>query len=298
METSAWLRDLGVREPHGSTLYLSAPWGALSPGSGGHPGMYLAASGTATITVAGSETIALEAGDVAILPRGSPHAIASRPDLAVISVEEFCSTASVSEEGHVVGGGGGPLTELRTLCFRVEGSTARAVTEFAPPLVVLRARDARPWLSHVVRATLDLVDEAARAPEIATLRLGELLLLEGLAGSVLAPSALTDSPVMRAMLLLRSDLSRRWTVRALARRVGLSRSTLHDRFVRALGCSPGAYLLRARMEEAAILLARGDSIDDVAARVGYGWPSSFAVAFRRFHGVAPSRHKNARHIER
>ncbi len=295
MQTSVLLESLAVRHPRRRVVSLSAPWGARIPSADGQPGIYLVASGVATLSVRGKPPVSLEAGDVAVLPQGCAHVIASRPDAVVCPVEEFCATAASASPGYVAGGGGGISTELRTLCFDVEDSTSRAITTFAPSLVVLRAREARPWFSHLVRATVDLCSEAERVPELAQCRLGELLLLEALAGNILAGAREVDPPVLRAVVLLRSNLSAKWTVPALARAVGVSRSAFYDRFVRAMGCSPGAYMLRARMEEAAVLLGEGVSVDHVAMRVGYDWPSSFTVAFHRFHGIAPSAYKRNKH---
>lgn len=298
-ELGRLVTDLSARDPHMTTLALSAPWGARNRGSDGHPGLYVIASGSAWLAVDGAPAVALEAGDVAVLPRGTAHVIASAPDLRALPIEEFCATASVDREGNVVGGGGGAHAELHTLCFRVEGAAARAVTAYAPPLVVVRGPKVRPWLAHVVRATLDLAAEEARARDAAARRLGEMLLLEALRGSGPARVDCDDPIALRAAVLLRSHLDENWTVAGLARRVGLSRTVLFDRFVRAHGCSPGAYLLRARMEEAALLLVDGArSVDEVAAAVGYRWPSSFAVAFRRHHGVPPTVYARGRRARR
>lgn len=49
-------------------------------------------------------------------------------------------------------------------------------------------------------------------------------------------------------------------------------------------------LERARMTRAWTLLVEGDaSSTDIAPQVGYGNPSAFAKAFRRYHGQAPYR---------
>ncbi|MEH3104998.1 MAG: AraC family transcriptional regulator [Sphingomonas phyllosphaerae] len=64
-------------------------------------------------------------------------------------------------------------------------------------------------------------------------------------------------------------------------------------FTRAMrartGLAPFAWLTRCRMEEAARLLAGGLTVTWVASRVGYANASKFAAAFRRLHGMAPSR---------
>jgi AraC-like DNA-binding protein len=284
MAAGELLTHLDLRNPRRRRVSLSAPWGARIPSGGGSPGVYLVASGAAWIALPDRPAIALEQGDVAVLPQGLPHSIASRPDAKICPVEALCDAF----DEHVEAGSGGAATELRTLCFDAHGSTQRAIMSFAPNILVLRAQEARPWFSHVARAACDLIEEVERAPELAECRLGELLIVEALAGNVLGANREIDAPVLRAALLLRSDLAASWTVRTLALRVGVSRSAFHDRFVRALGSTPSAYLLRARMEEAAMLLQDGLSIAEIAGRVGYRWASSFAVAFRRFHGTAPS----------
>lgn len=282
---SSLLRDLGTRRTRATTLSLSSPWAAELPGSS-HPGMYIVVSGTAWIAVDGRAPVLLEEGDVAVLPHGSDHVLASARDARVRPVAELCATASVDRDGNVVGGGGGTATELRTLCFEIESSAAKDVALFAPPLVVLPHDARRSWLSHVVRA----VGDALETKDAPGATLGEVVLLEALrAGASADVAAVRDRAIARAVAIMRADLAEALSVASLARRVGLSRSAFFDRFVRATGAAPGEYLLRARMERAATLLAAGDaSVEQVAAAVGYRWPSSFTVAYRRFHGVAPS----------
>lgn len=282
---SSLLRDLGTRRTRATTLSLSTPWGADIPGSS-HPGMYIVVSGTAWISVDGQAPALLEEGDVAVLPRGSDHVLASAPDARVRPVAEVCATASVDVDGNVVGGGGGTATELRTMCFEIESAAAKDVALFAPPLVVLPRGERESWLSHVVRAVADAL-ETKDAPGGA---LGEVVLLEALReGASRDVTTVRDRTIARAVAILRSDLSQPPSIASLARRVGLSRSAFFDRFVRATGVAPGEYLLRARMERAATLVSTGDSsVEQVAAAVGYRWPSSFTVAYRRYYGVAPS----------
>jgi len=57
----------------------------------------------------------------------------------------------------------------------------------------------------------------------------------------------------------------------LARRIGLSRTRLAERFRHFLGVSPMAYLAQWRLKLGAeILQSSGDSVAQVAATVGYG----------------------------
>jgi AraC-like DNA-binding protein len=288
------LSELSIGEARTSALLLSTPWAAASPGSG-HPGLYVMTSGTAYIRVPGGAAHRLEAGDVAVLPRGSAHVLASRPADRAVSIAEFCAEASVDVHGNVVGGGGGSASSMRTLCFRLESPAAKAVAAFAPPIVVLRGGEQEPWLTHVGRALADVVGEAA-APSAVTRRLAEILFTTALRRSFsrsLAGPA--DRAVAAAILLVHADPSGPWTSGSLARRVGLSRSSFCARFGSAMGCGPAHYVARARMEHAAHLLAQGaGSIEQIAEAVGYASASAFSVAFRRWHGTSPARFSRSR----
>lgn len=56
-----------------------------------------------------------------------------------------------------------------------------------------------------------------------------------------------------------------------------------------LGESLGSYIIRVRLETAASLLVySGDSISDIAYRIGYDSPASFTKAFQKRFGTSPS----------
>ena len=93
-----------------------------------------------------------------------------------------------------------------------------------------------------------------------------------------------------AILAIHTHPDRNWTVAALAREVGLSRSSFAAAFTQTMQLPPLGYLHRVRMEQAARLLRRGSiSILEVGRRSGYTVPSSFTRAFKAFHGAAPRR---------
>jgi len=58
-------------------------------------------------------------------------------------------------------------------------------------------------------------------------------------------------------------------------------------FRRHFGCTPGAYLRRARVERAAAMLKRRLSLAEVALRCGFADQSHMTHAFRRTLGVTP-----------
>jgi AraC-like DNA-binding protein len=74
----------------------------------------------------------------------------------------------------------------------------------------------------------------------------------------------------------------------LARRVGMNQTKLKGVFREVTGMTIYDYILRCRMERAAILLQTQEySIAEVAYQVGYTYPANFTHAFKKFHGALP-----------
>jgi AraC-like DNA-binding protein len=117
--------------------------------------------------------------------------------------------------------------------------------------------------------------------------LRELLRREG-PGPVGWGQALRDPPVHRALVLMQSDCAHAWTLDSLAAAVGLSRTGLAQRFRRALGDTPLAHLRMLRMQQAMHLLTdTTQTLEQVAAAVGYQNAFSFSKVFKRELGQSP-----------
>jgi transcriptional regulator GlxA family with amidase domain len=81
----------------------------------------------------------------------------------------------------------------------------------------------------------------------------------------------------------------------LAKRVGLSRTRLAERFRHFLGDSPMAYLAQWRLKLGAEMLqSTSDSIAEVAAAVGYGSEAAFNRAFKREFDFPPAQFRRKR----
>ena len=75
----------------------------------------------------------------------------------------------------------------------------------------------------------------------------------------------------------------------VADRVGLSRSSLHERFVQFIGFTPMQYLTNWRMQIASRLLTQSSAtLASVALDTGYESEAAFSRAFKRAVGVPPS----------
>jgi len=87
---------------------------------------------------------------------------------------------------------------------------------------------------------------------------------------------------------LRRDLEYPPALAELARRAGLSETSLKRGFRQVYGTTVFGYLRSQRMARARALLASGEAtVLEAAAQVGYSNPSNFAAAFRQEFGLNP-----------
>lgn len=104
-------------------------------------------------------------------------------------------------------------------------------------------------------------------------------------------SARTDKALDRAVAHIHRHFAGPVQVADLARAAGLSPGRLHERFRRGIGCTPGEYLARIRLDRAEDLLRRGMPPAEVAPAVGYSDQSALTRSLRRRRGTTPARLK-------
>jgi AraC-like DNA-binding protein len=107
------------------------------------------------------------------------------------------------------------------------------------------------------------------------------------AGSGLAGER--DPIIGQALGLLHKEPAHPWTISNLARRIGLSRTRLAERFRHFPGESPMAYLAQWRLKLGAeIIQPTEDSVAEAAAAAGYGSEAAFSRAFKREFDCPPA----------
>lgn len=215
-----------------------------------------------------------------------------------IACGEFCATPELGGTRHRLGwsdsGSGNGATTLIVGAYPVRGEISR------------RLLDALPVVLHVGSgesgdAVLDHV-----AAEVAMDVPGQQVVLDRLLDWMLVCTirewfdrpggepptwwaAQRDPVVGDALRLLHDDPAAPWTVRALAERIGVSRSTLAKRFSDLMGEAPLTYLTQWRMAQAVDRLVDEptSSIAEVGRSVGYADPFAFSAAFKRVRGMNP-----------
>jgi AraC-like DNA-binding protein len=251
----------------------------------------------------------LVAGDVVLLPHGSPHALADHPRSPKVPLSEWLASlrrAPKGRKGSVIGSADGPRT--RVLCGLYEFDELGAqhpVLRLLPPLIVVPAGPAGAAADLAATTAVLAREHQVDAPgsSLVVARLLEVLFVQivrrwaeaqppGGAGWV---GALRDTALARVLRAMHDDLGREWSVDELARAAKVSRATLGRRFASEIGEPPLAYLKRARMQETARLLASTDhGLAAIAPRVGYGSEFALSHAFRRVVGVSPGTYRKRR----
>jgi AraC-like DNA-binding protein len=166
-----------------------------------------------------------------------------------------------------------------------------------PRLLHLRATAGNDWVLQSMHRVL--AESADRGPGTDALleRLSEMMFIEALrryVGTLPEDSrgwiaALRDRFVGRALTLMHEAPAEPWTVDELSRRVGLSRSALHERFADMIGQGPMQYLANWRMQVGAALLRDTRiTVASVAQQVGYDSEAAFGRAFKRLVGTPPA----------
>jgi len=158
------------------------------------------------------------------------------------------------------------------------------------------------WLGKLLSLAASESGSRRAGGENVLSRLSELMFVETIRQylETLSPAqtgwlaGLRDPVVGQALSALHAEPSSEWTVQALARLAGASRSVLAERFTEMVGQPPMQYLALWRMQLASRLLAEGEPVSAAASAVGYESEAAFSRAFKKLVGQAPSVWRRAR----
>jgi transcriptional regulator GlxA family with amidase domain len=111
----------------------------------------------------------------------------------------------------------------------------------------------------------------------------------------LALPAVPDPGIARIVKMLRGRPPARWSVDAMARSAGMSRTLFTTRFRATIGEPPMAYVTDLRLRRAAgYLSTTTKSVREIAHPTGYGNEASFSKAFSRLSGRPPGEYRRQR----
>ena len=267
------------------------------------------AQGSCWAGIPGGPSVQLFAGDVVMFPHGDAHVVSSTPGMRGNPDLSWFSSAEVDRLPVRLSFNGqndvrfSPPVERSADTTIVCGFLGCDLQPFnpliaaLPRLLHLRATDSDAWIAKFTEQAV--AESHARRPggEAMLARMSEMMFVDAVrryADHLPAQSAgwlagLLDRFVGRALALMHERPAQDWTIDELGRRVGLSRSALHERFVELIGVPPMQYLAQWRMQAAArLLLETRATVAAIALEVGYDSEAAFARAFKRLVGKPPA----------
>jgi AraC-like DNA-binding protein len=246
----------------------------------------------------------LTAGDIVVLPHGDAHFLENGSAKPVDSLKAF--SKNLTQGLKVVRfGGGGETTKFVCGYLACDPQLSDVFLAGLPPILRVHA-DKDPssqWLEHAIRFSVGERDGSNAGSGVVLAKLSEVLFVETLRRYINAlPPGETgwlagarDPVIGQALAVMHKEPAHPWTVLNLARRVGLSRTRLAERFRHFLGDSPMAYLAQWRLKLGAeILQSTENSVAEVAAAVGYGSEAAFNRAFKRKFASPPAQFRRKR----
>ena len=249
------------------------------------------------LAVEGESPSKLGPGDLVLLARNDLHRLGSDLSHPPVSGDDLMQPAGDSGLATIRHGGGGARAHV--ICgFLASDLSANPLFASLPRVFTLRSSAvSRDFVASSFRYAANEFAAANPGTDMMLAKLSELLFIEAVRGCIaeLPPehtgwlAGLRDPHVGRALGLLHARVADPWTVDALARAVGLSRSALGERFAALLGEPPMRYLTRWRMRVAANMLRDGgQNTANVAYAVGFNSEAAFNRAFKREYGIPPA----------
>jgi AraC-like DNA-binding protein len=291
---------------------------AFLPNSSRVVSYHLIAEGTCWAQLPGEDAsvIQVTAGEILVVPQGETHLMGSGSDLPRMPASSLTADQLDESPGEVMRlsfGGGGDKTRIVCGFLACDEVLSNPLLASLPRMfkVDLRKDRASAWLESSLRFAAEEASLARAGGATVLAKLSELLFVEAVRRCIdTLPenekswlAGLRDRFVGRALSLLHAQPAHPWTVGELARKVGLSRSALAQRFSDFVGHPPMQYLARWRLQIAAQQLRLGEkSLAAVAEHVGYDSEAAFNRAFKREFGMPPaswrrSENSNLRTVE-
>jgi AraC-like DNA-binding protein len=292
---------------HSSVYCLSelrAPWGFEVDGANVAK-FHLVLEGACWLQADGVGPACLAEGDLVILSRGERHTMSDEPGSPVLGLDRLIAGYPLDDQARLRCGGDGPVTRLLCGGFALGGAIPGPLLAMLPPVLHLDAVSTGVigWLEPVFALVREEADRAGPGAQAIFAKLADVFLAQavrsyltgaGQAG-LLRSGPLGDPRIGAALAQIRDQPARPWTVAALAREAGMSRTLFSTRFRAAVGESPMRHLTRIRLGQAAGYLTTTNlSVEAIARRTGYGTSAALSKAFKREFQTTPGTYRENR----
>lgn len=243
----------------------------------------------------------LNTGDAMLIPHGGSHAMLSSAYTPISDVTTFDAASLGNDFSNIHPHAGqlcaSPGAVIFSCCMEFDlGGMQPLIAAMPEVMLVSTLLESSPEIEAMLHAMEreSMTERAGYAGILA--RLAEVVAALIVRGWVAGGcgnatgwvGALQDPRLSKAIVVMHRDPGRNWTVAALAKEAGSSRSVFAQRFLAATGVTPLRYLTELRMRLAVNSLScEHQSVETVAYRLGYGSLAAFSRAFKRTTGKSP-----------
>jgi AraC-like DNA-binding protein len=264
--------------------------------------------GRMRVRIGNGPDIDMGPGESVLLPHNDVHLLGSDLSLTPVQGRDYVQNPVDGGLMSVVLGEGGARTRIVCGFLGAHDVDANPIVAALPSVLHLDMREgsAGEWVRCSFQYAAERIAAGRTGSEAMMGKLSELLLVDAIQRYTESLpeeqtgwlAGLRDSYISRALALLHARVDEPWTVEALGREVGLSRSALAERFGLVLGMPPMQYLATWRIHVAAQeLINSNKSIPQIAQEVGYESEASFTRAFKRVMEAPPATWRR-RHVGR
>ncbi|WP_052668445.1 AraC family transcriptional regulator [Nitriliruptor alkaliphilus] len=277
----------------------SEPWALEMPAIVDSLSFHVITAGSCWLEAPDGGTIELRTGDVALVPHGRGHVLASEPGLRPAGRVDLLPQHYLSDHYSVLTyGGGGRSSRLLCGIVAFREPAARALVAALPTAIRVDGTGPSATAVHdTVRLMAGELGDLRPGGEAVTTRLADILVVQAIrswlehdpAARTGWLGALHDERIGRALAAIHRDPGADWSLDRLATEATMSRSSFAARFTELVGEPAMTYVTRWRMSVAHAQLQEGATVGAVASSLGYRSEAAFSRAFSRITGTTPGR---------
>ncbi len=281
---------------------LTAPWGMDMPPMNGKMMFHIVTHGCCWLRFPDRESLFLRPGELALLPRGEGHVIASEEHQEGKPFFDVPVNKLSERFEFVRYGGGGEETLLTCGVLSFDHAVGQKLVSQLPRYIHMKSENGR--LPGQLQPLIQLMAEEAKTlgtgGETVVAHLADIIVIQAIRYWVEHAKeaskgwlgALKDPKIGKALAVIHAKPESIWTVDRLAEQVGMSRSGFSARFTQVIGTSVKQYVTEWRMSLARMKIMQSHmTLSDLAEELGYQSEAAFSRAYKRVMGVPPLRQK-------
>jgi AraC-like DNA-binding protein len=276
---------------------FTAPWAVEAPPMSNSLMLHVVTSGRCVLEVDDTRCW-LQPGDLAIVPHGEGHVVASEIGLPSAKLFETPRQQLSERYETLTLGGGGERSTMICALMQFDDPAARQLIDVLPKVITVDTWGApqADWIGSTLRMIAAEAKAMNPGGEAVITRLADILVVhairfwiarnEGAQAGWLG--ALRDPQIGPIVAKIHRRPAHSWTLESLAAEAAMSRSAFAARFTELVGESAMQYVTRWKMNAArARLLESHTTVSEIALEFGYESEAAFSRAFKRHLGISP-----------